>query len=281
MLRIGAHVSIEGGLHKAIERARGIGAECVQLFASSPRSWRPARHDPEEVRRFRGEADSAQLEPIYLHTIYLLNLASGSPLLWRRSIESLTDCLVWGHRLGAAGVVTHLGSSTGSTREEALERLCLSLHEALEAGPGSEPILLEISAGMGNAMGSSFAELGAILKMMSFDGRLQMCLDTAHAFAAGYDLTNRSGLDQMVADIEEHLGLDRLKLVHANDSKTPLGSGVDRHENIGRGMIGEKGFTNLLRHPALRSLPFVLEVPGLDGRGPDAANISALRRLCQ
>ena len=280
-MRIGAHVSIQGGLHNAVVRAQAIGAECLQIFISSPRSWQPPRHDAEVVRRFRAELAAAALQPLFLHTIYLLNLASNSPPLWRRSVDSLVTCLSWADALGAAGVVTHLGSSASAQREDAVSRVCQSLCEALQAAPNDIPVLLETSAGMGGAIGNTFAELGTIVRSLAGHERLQVCLDTAHAFAAGYDVTDQVRLEELLAELDDHVGLHRLKLVHANDSKAALGSGVDRHENIGHGLIGEAGFATLLHHPVFQGLPLILEVPGDDRQGPDAANILALRRLAQ
>lgn len=276
-MRLGAHVSIAGGLAQAIDRGVALGAECLQIFVSSPRSWHPAGHDAGAVARFRQRQAEAAIAPVFIHTIYLLNLASPEPALYARSMESLTLALSWAERLGAQGVITHLGSGIGRGDDEAEAAVAHALRVALRDAPGSAQLLLETAAG--RTLGHSFAQLGRVMRRLDNHPRLAICLDTAHVFAAGYDFTSARGCKAMLAEFEQAVGLDRLAAIHANDSKHPLASGRDQHENIGHGCIGERAFARLLRQPALRRLPFILEVPGLQGTGPDRDNLAVLRRL--
>lgn len=273
-MRIGAHVSIEGGLDKAINRAQNIGADCIQIFGSSPRSWRPSSHSPRSIELFVKARASAGIDPVFLHTIYLTNLASPDERLWAKSVESLVATLRLGQSIGVAGVVTHLGSGTDGERA-----VCLALRSALIEVASGVAILLETSAGAGSSIGGNFESLGRIIAGLDYSPRVQVCLDTAHVFAAGYDVSSAEGLERTLSLFAERVGLDRLTLVHINDSRTAIGSRVDRHEKIGRGRIGLEAFVRILHHPALRGLPFIAEVPGLAGGGPGTEDVFLLKRL--
>ena len=274
MVRIGAHVSIEGGLDKAINRAQNIGADCIQIFGSSPRSWRPPSHSPGSIELFKVTRASIGIDPVFLHTIYLANLASSDHGLRAKSVESLAAYLRLGQLIGVAGVVTHLGSGTDGERA-----VCLALRRALIEVASDVAILLETSAGAGSSIGSNFESLGRIIAGLDFSPRVQVCLDTAHVFAAGYDVSSAEGLERTLSLFAERVGLDRLTLVHINDSKSAIGSRVDRHENIGQGRIGLEAFVRILHHPELKCLPFITEVPGLAGEGPGRKDVSLLKRL--
>lgn len=275
---IGAQISSSGGLARVVERAHTIGAECVQVFLSAPRQWRDPRHTPEEARRFVEQARAARLGPNFAHAAYLINLAATDPLLHARSIAALRLCSQVAGRCGLAGVVVHVGSSKGQPIVEAERLVVTAIEQVLDAGGGA-PLLLENSAGSGNTLGAKFSQIGALFEALGRDSRLALCLDTAHAFASGYELRTDAGLDQALDEIHRHVGLDRLRLIHANDSRTPLGSAIDRHENVGLGQLGEAAFERLLAQPALARLPWVLEVPGFDGKGPDARSVLGLKRL--
>lgn len=253
----------------------------MQIFASSPQRWSPAKHTSVDVACFLQERLKAGVDPIFLHTIYLVNLASASDTLRKRSIGSLVSYLDWASQLDAAGVVTHLGSGGQQLPEEAERLVERSLAEVLASNGTDVPLCIETSAGAGGTIGASFSQIGRIIRGVADAGRLGLCIDTAHVYAAGYDLTTADGLERMLEDVDRHVGIERLRLVHANDSKTPLGSHVDRHENIGHGHIGERAFRRLLHHPAMRDIPFIIEVPGFDRQGPDAENIALLRQLAQ
>ncbi len=280
-MKIGAHVSIQGGLEKAIERAGKIGADCLQIFGSPPRSWRSPAHSREAVMRFRHCREGTGIGPVFIHTIYLLNLASADQQLWKRSVESLRNCLRLAQTIGAAGVVAHPGSAVGSTLEEGEARVMAALEEAVLGAESIVPVLLETSAGSGNAVGSSFESLGRIASASGIATRVGVCLATAHVFAAGYDVASADGLNCTLETFDRAIGLEWLALVHVNDSKAALGSRVDRHENIGCGRIGAEGIGRILRHPELKLIPFVTEVPGIDGAGPGERDLATLRALAQ
>jgi deoxyribonuclease IV len=275
---IGAHVSTAGGLSTSMGRAQALGAECSQIFLCTPHRWQLPKHSDEEVGRFRDLTAELAIGPNFAHAAYLLNLASSDPTLRQRSIDSLAACAEWSDRCGLEGVVVHVGSGRGQSIDEAVQQVSGALEEVLAAGSTSW-VLLENSAGSGDLLGSRFEQLGRLFESLSRHPRLGLCLDTAHTFASGYDLRVDDGIQRAVDEIEQYIGLDRLRLIHANDSKVGLGSAVDRHENIGHGLLGEAAFERMLAHPALRDRPWVLEVPGFDDKGPDEPNIRALKRL--
>ncbi len=279
IMRIGAHVSTAGGVQIAIRRAVEIGANCIQLFAGAPQRWAEARFSEEDVAAFHRLSLENDVRPAFIHSAYLLNLASSDPELRQKSIRSLLSGLVWAQKLGAAGVITHLGSSRDGDPGEALDLVCQGLAAVLREAPAGPALLVETCAGQGNTIGRRFEQIGEILRRLGSDPRLQVCLDTAHVFEAGYEITTEEGLQATLKQFDQAVGLGRLVAIHANDSKTPLGSNVDRHENIGHGLIGEDAFARILRHPTLHRLPFLLEVPGMAGQGPDRPNIEILRRL--
>ena len=275
---IGAHVSTSGGLPLAVPRAVTMGAECMQIFLASPQRWDNPRHTDQQVADFTLQVRAVGIGPNFAHARYLINLASPDPSIRRRSIDALSTCATWAERCDLVGVVVHIGSARSQPMDEAEQHILDALREVLDGGRIGQ-ILLENSAGSGNTLGARFREIGSLLDSLDRDPRLGLCLDTAHAFASGYDLRVDDGLAEALRDIERYVGLDRLRIIHANDSKARLGSAVDRHENIGLGLIGDQAFVRMLSHPALADLPWVLEVPGFDNKGPDAPNVRALKRL--
>jgi deoxyribonuclease-4 len=277
-MRVGAHVSTAGGVDKAVDRALDMGAEAVQVFTSAPQSWRRREFSAEEIAAFRARAQEVGLGPNYIHGPYLINLATPDPALLAKSVEALVLDLELCSRLGMEGVIFHLGSHKGAGLEERLGQIVDSILQVLARTPADTWLVLENSAGMGGAVGSHFPELGRIVRAAAHP-RVKVCLDTQHMFAAGYDLCSRQGLEAAMEEFDREVGLERLVAVHANDSKCPLAGGIDRHENIGLGYIGREGFLNVLAHPAFRDLPFLLEVPGMDGGGPDRPNVEALKEL--
>ena len=277
-MRIGAHVSTSGGVQTAIGRALDIGANCIQIFAGPPQRWAAAAFKDEDVAAFRRLSEERDVLPLFIHSAYLINPASADPVLRQKSVSALLSSLQWAEKLGAAGVITHLGSSKDGDPREAETLVSEAISSVLRDAPSSVWLLLETCAGQGNTVGRKFEQIGEILTRCA-DSRLRVCLDTAHVFEAGYDVTTSEGLEFTLAQFDQTIGLPRLAAIHVNDSKTPIGSNVDRHENIGFGLIGEDAFARILRHPALREIPFLLEVPGLDKEGPDKPNVDALRRL--
>lgn len=277
-MKIGAHVSTSGGVHNAIGRALEIGANCVQIFAGAPQRWAEARFPDADVDAFRQLSLEKNVSPAYIHSSYLLNFASEDADLRAKSLRSLLAALNWAAKLGAAGVITHLGSSRLGDLDEAEDRVGDGLEQLLRDAPSQPHLLLESCAGQGNTIGRRFEQLARLVQRLD-DNRVQVCLDTAHVFVAGYDITTADGLESTLEQFSSTIGLERLETIHANDSKSPLGSNVDRHENIGKGFIGEEAFARMLHHPVLRPLPFILEVPGFEKTGPDKPNVDALRRL--
>ncbi len=280
--RIGAHVSVAGGLLRSVEKARSIGAEVLQVFPSNPRQWRRPGYGADELQAYR-ESLARGGFPLFVHTIYLINLASPEPALRERSAGALADAWIFGARTGARGVVTHVGSHRGDGFAAAVGRVAETVGEAearMREGVGGRPpvpaLLLEASAGAAGSVGASPEELGRLLEVLP--SGCGVCLDTAHLFAAGYPVQESEGLDAFLEELERRVGLERLGLVHLNDSATDLGSRRDRHENLGEGKIGSRGLASWLRHPALRVVPVVLETPGFDQQGPDRKNLQRAKR---
>lgn len=280
-MRVGAHVSISGSLDSAIDRAVEVGADCIQIFGSSPQSWQSFIFPLEQVDQFQRKREEAGIDPVYLHSIYLINLASSNPYILGKSIGSLVQYLKFGRVLGAEGVIFHVGSHRGRGFDEVAGQVVEAITQILSRAGDSaeqEKLIIENSAGAGGIIGASFKEIGFLVKAVN-SPRVAVCFDTAHAFESGYDVRTKKGLDGALKEFDREIGLERLVVVHANDSKTPLGSHKDRHENIGEGEIGLEGFRRIVNHPDLADLPFIIETPGFgDGRG-DRENIEVLRSL--
>jgi len=278
-MRIGGHVSAAGGLDKAIDRGVDIGAETIQIFGAPPQGWRRATLAPEQAALFRQKARDKGVLPVFIHGVYLINLATAIPENLSKSVASLTAEMVLQGQIGAEGVIFHLGSHKGAGLDNVFAQVVDSVRRVLEGSPASTNLLIENSAGMGNTIGSRFADIGRIMREVGSE-RVRVCLDTQHAYASGYyNVAERDGLEKTLEDFEKHIGLKRLRAVHANDSKCPFGGGLDRHENIGEGHIGLKGFQVIMGHPAFKDVPFLLEVPGFEGQGPDRRNVDILKEL--
>ena len=282
-MRIGAHVSTSGGLPAGIERAQNLGAEAIQIFGASPQSWRRRTYTPEEGQAFRAVAQAADVWPVFIHGVYLVNLGTSNPENLSKSVEALIADMRLSSLIGCKGVIFHIGSHRGAGFAATFGQIVASMARVLDETPDDTWLILENSAGMGDAIGSKFSELAAIMKEVG-SPRLKVCLDTQHAFAAGYQVATPDGLATTMDEFEREVGLANLVAVHANDSKCPLGGGVDRHENIGEGHIGREGFRVILAHPAFRDLPFLLEVPGFPKgdkkpEGPDKENVDRLKAI--
>jgi deoxyribonuclease-4 len=287
-LRIGIHASIAGSYLNALEAARKLGCNALQIFSSSPRMWRggPARIPEVDASAFRARRAELGLGPLVIHANYLINLAAAQPMLRTRSIQAFHDELVRGVALGADFLVVHPGSRGEATPEQAVSTVIESVKQASKrASLGNLRILIENTAGMGVAVGSRLEEIAEILAGLK-DVPAAACLDTAHLFAAGYDIKSETGLTSTIDVIDATISLDRVPIFHANDSKIPLGGRVDRHENIGEGKIGTEAFRRILTHPRLgASSPegltgraFVLETP-IDQPGDDRRNVAKLWEL--
>jgi deoxyribonuclease IV len=282
-VRIGIHTSIAGSLDKAVLRAAELGANTFQIFSASPRAWRHAALDPEAVQRLKAARERLDLTPLVVHDNYLINLAASDPALRAKSIAGFRAEIERSLAIGAEYLVLHPGSYRGQSLEESLRTLADSLAEAASRLKSDRLVLLfENTAGSGCAIGSRFEELAELRRAASarVGFELGFCLDTAHCLAAGYDLAGASGLDKTLAEAGRILGLQHVRVIHANDSKAPLGSRVDRHEHIGQGYIGMQGFRRIVNDPRLRSMAFILETP-IDREGDDRRNLLKLKNLCR
>lgn len=274
---VGMHFSIAGKYYKAVERAEELGCNALQIFGQNPRGWRGKVLQEGEADKFRSLVGKYGIEAVVVHTPYLINLASANPELRHLSRRGIRGSLERADLLGAQYVVTHIGSARGRERSDAIGSVSHGLDEVFRQDYRAQ-LLLENTAGSGHIVGSSFEELAEIISGSNFADRLFLCLDTAHAYAAGYDVATKRGLDETLDDIKRHLGLERLKVIHANDTRSKLGSRVDRHYHIGRGNIGRRGFRNIVNHPKLSRLPFILETP-IDKECDDVCNLKAFRSL--
>jgi deoxyribonuclease-4 len=275
---IGAHVSAAGGLDKSLERMQQLGAEAAQIFVQSPRTWRPTNHKPDTIERFKAEKKRLSA-PVVVHALYLVNLASENEELYRKSIETMCITVDVASKIESEGVVFHIGSHGGSGFEQALDRVCAAMAEILEHTSDKTWLLMENSAGGRGTVGRSIEELGELYRRLDGHPRLGVCLDSCHLFVSGRDVTDRSKLDRLLAELDREVGLERLRALHVNDAKAPLGSNRDRHANIGEGIMGGR-LSVFVTHPAFEKLPGLLETPGPDGHGPDAAEVTKLRALC-
>ncbi|MBI4876872.1 MAG: deoxyribonuclease IV [Acidobacteria bacterium] len=282
-MRIGIHTSIAGSLENAALKAVELGANTFQIFSASPRMWRAAALKPDQVRRFKALRKEHGLAPLAVHDNYLINLAAADPATRARSIAAFRGELERALALGAEFLVAHPGSYKGQSLEWGIEAVAAGLNQAARGLQSRRlAILLENTAGSGAQIGSRFEELAHVraLARRGMDFRLGYCIDTAHSLAAGYDVSTAEGLDQTVRELDRVLGLERVPILHANDSKAPLGSRVDRHQNIGAGYIGLEGFRRILNHPKLRSKAFLLETP-IDHPDDDRRNMDTLKSLCR
>jgi deoxyribonuclease-4 len=271
---LGGHCS--GGIKKALDRAHELGMDAVQLFVQSPRAWRFPDHDPADLEAFRRRREELGIGAVAVHALYLINLASPKDDFYEKSVTTLRSTVDAACAIEADAVVFHVGSHLGSGFEAGLERVVPALAQALERCSDTTWLCMENTAGAGGTIGRSLDELAALFDALDGHERLGICLDSCHLYASGYDVTDPGELDRVVEEVDERIGLDRLRCLHVNDSKAPLGSNRDRHDNIGDGLMGAK-LGVFLAHPKLQGLPALLEVPGTDGHGPDAEQMQKLR----
>src|SRR5262245_33877938 len=257
-MRIGAHVSTAGGIHTAVDRAEAIGAEAIQIFTQSPRMWRPTSHDPANIERFRERVAEAGIDGVVCHALYLCNLAAPDETVYERSVATMRTTMEVARAIDADGVVFHVGSHLGAGFDAGLERAVPALRQVLELSTERTWLLMENSAGTGGTIGRSIEELAALFDALERHPQLGLCLDSCHLYASGYDVCDPRALDAVLDEVDATIGLDRLRALHVNDSKAPLGSNRDRHENVGDGLMGAK-LGVFLRHPKLQHLPALLE----------------------
>jgi deoxyribonuclease-4 len=277
MVRLGVHISIAGGVDKAVDRAKAKECDLFQIFSCNPRGWRSKRLSEDEAERFIVKFKESGLNLAVDHMPYLPNLASPKEDVFAKSVETLATELMRCQMLGIPYLVTHLGSHLGAGWEQGLRRIASALETAFSSAENDVVLLLENTAGTKNSMGGSFQDIAAIIDSLGAR-RLGVCLDTCHLFAAGYELRTAGGLETTLDQFEGSIGLQMLKLLHLNDCRGAFGSHLDRHEHIGLGQIGEQGFRNILCHPALKGLPMILETP-VDLRRDDSGNLRMARQL--
>jgi deoxyribonuclease-4 len=277
-MRFGFHISIAGGFTKVVERAKARDCQTIQFFSRNPRGWKYSPLDKKEVEEFRSSIKSTDLSPIFLHMPYLPNIASLNSKFYNRSVDSIAEDLKRADQLGVQYLIIHIGHRLESSEDEAIEAVSRGINQAFEKVRNSIILLMENTAGQGTEIGYKFEQIKKIIDQVEQNQRMGVCLDTAHSFEAGYDLSKKEGIERTLESFDQMIGLKRLHLLHLNDSKTPLGSRKDRHWHIGEGYIGLEGFRYLIHHPLLQHLPGIMETPRTDTE-EDLKNMKVIRSL--
>ncbi len=280
VMPFGAHMSISGGVSKSFARGQQIGCDAMQIFCKNDRQWSAKPLLPEEITAFHAEQARTGIGPVIVHDSYLINLAAPGDELWEKSIAAFSDELERCALLGAPYLVTHPGAHTGSGEEAGLLREAVALNRIFSEGVGgSVTVLLETTAGQGSSLGNRFEHLARLFELVPHHHRLGICVDTCHIFAAGYDIRTSDGYEAAFAELDQLVGLERIKCFHLNDSQKGLGSRVDRHAHIGQGMIGLEAFRLLVNDHRFRGLPMIIETPKGEAMLEDIENLSLLRSL--
>lgn len=277
-MRIGLHVSIAGRIYESLERAHALGCSTMQIFSRNPRGWQAVKLDARDVSEFRRLKAKFDITPVVIHIPYIINLASPDPGLYARSIDAYVEDIKRADELGAEYFVTHLGSHVGTGEEAGIKRFSRALNEIIKKASPKTMILLETTAGSGDQLGYNFEQIEKIIEGVKDKEKIGVCLDTAHVFAAGYNLKSPSGLDKMLKSFDRTIGLDKLKVVHFNDSLSPLDSRVDRHQHIGKGKIGLEALRRVIRNPKLKNAAFIMETPK-ESEKDDVRNMAAAKRM--
>jgi len=278
-VRVGVHTSIAGDLENAVRRAAEIGCDTFQMFSANPRGWSAADPSPDDCRRFRAAREASGLAPLVIHDNYLINLASFEPVIRNKSVAAFRREIRRAVELGADYLVAHPGSAKGSSAGKAVKTCAESIKRAAAALKLNDlVILIENTAGQGSAIGRSFEEIAEIIQAAGRELPVGACIDTAHCFAAGYAIHTTEGLRETVKELDKTVGLKNVRVIHANDSKAAFGSHVDRHQHIGKGLIGAEAFGRIVRHPKLRNIPFICETP-VDEPDDDQRNLEMMRKL--
>ncbi|MCX5707132.1 MAG: deoxyribonuclease IV [Candidatus Omnitrophica bacterium] len=276
---LGVHISGVSKLSESLKLAHELGCNTMQIFARNPQRWRADFLHPDELEEFRLEQAKFKIDPISIHISYLINLASPDSRLYRASIEAYIEDILEAHVLGADYIVTHMGSHKDTSEEAGIRRLVEALNSIIDKTSGTKVgILLENTSGSGSWLGYKFGHHKKILAGIKDKSRVGLCLDTAHAYLAGYDISTKIGLDKMLDEMDKAAGLNRLKLIHLNDARGELGSHHDRHDHIGKGSIGLEGMKRIINHPKLKDKPFILETPK-DSPNSDKINLGIVRKL--
>lgn len=276
--RIGVHVSIAGNIWEALERAKAFGCNTMQIFSRNPRSWQASELVSSDVENFKRLKKEYDIAPVVVHIPYIINLASPDDGLYKKSIVAFVEDMIRANILGAEYFVTHLGSHVGSGEKNGIERFSKALNDIIKRTGFNTMVLLENTAGSGSLIGYKFEHLKQIIGYLDDPGKVGVCLDTAHTFEAGYDIKTKTGLNETLKKFDKLLGLERIKVVHFNDSLSPGGSNVDRHYHLGKGTIGLEAMTRIINHPKLKKAAFIMETPKQSDKD-DIMNIRTAKRL--
>lgn len=277
---LGVHVSGAGKIYQALDVAHSLGCDTMQIFSRSPQTWRNGSQiSPDDIKEFKFRRKKLKINPVFIHISYLINLASPDIRLWRGSIQAYIEDIREAGKLGVDYIVTHMGSHKDTSEDAGIKRLIEALNIIIEKTKGSKVgILLENTSGSGSWLGYRFYHQHKILKGINEKTRVGLCLDTAHAYLAGYDLAVKEGLDKMIDEIESMVGVKLIKLIHLNDAAGELGCHHDRHDHIGKGNIGLAGMKRIINHPKLKNIPMILETPK-SAADSDKKNLDLVRRL--
>lgn len=276
-MKLGSHISSAAPFSETITRAKNSGCECMQIFVNPPQRWNPIAIPNLEITKFVKLNESANINPIVIHGIYLINLASHNTFFYEASIRSLIDDMTKAKLIGALGVNFHLGSTKGKKISEVMPQVVSGIQKILDSSPKGPFLIFENSAGAGDVIGDKFEELAEIIHAVKSD-RIKVTLDTAHMFESGYDISTEEGLERTIEEFDKTVGLDRLVCLHLNDSQTALASNRDRHADIGGGEIGKEAFERIVNHPKLKNLPGIIETPNLKGRS-EVDNLKILKEM--
>ncbi len=278
---LGVHVSVKGKIYNVFQQADILGCNTIQIFSRSPQRWRQKVLNPRDIETFNRLKEKFRIKPIFIHIPYLINLASPEQKLYESSIQAYIEDIDEAGLLGAEYIVTHMGSHKKTTEESGLSRLIKAVNIILEKTKHSKVnILLENTAGSGSWLGYKFSHHRDVIAAVKYKERVGLCLDTAHAYLAGYDIASKNGLEDMLDEIDTLINCRLIRLIHFNDSKDKIGSHRDRHEHIGRGYIGLEGLKRILNHPRLKDKAFILETPK-DSDDADKINLNLVRSLRQ
>ncbi len=278
---LGVHVSTEGKIYEAVERAHQLGCNTMQIFSRNPQRWRDNFLEPKDIEEFKKRQDEFKIKPLFIHISYLINLASPNPRLYEASIEAYIEDILEAGLLKADYIVTHMGSHKETSEQAGIKRLIDALNIIIEKTKNSPVgIMLENTSGSGSWLGYKFSHQREIIEGLKRKERIGLCFDTAHAYLAGYDIATKDGLGNTLDEIDKLVGINFIKLIHLNDAKGELGSRHDRHEHIGKGNIGLEGIKRIINHPKLRNLPFILETPKKT-KEDDMMNLNTVRKLRQ
>lgn len=279
-MRIGLHVSIAGKIYEALERAKALGCNTIQIFSRNPRGWQVQGFDKSDLSKFRELKAKYDIAPIAVHIPYIINLATPDDGLYERSIAAYIEDVKRADELGAEYFVTHLGSHKGAGEDNGINRFSEALSRILEKAKPKAMVLLENTAGAGDSIGYKFEHIQRIIDLIGNSKKVGVCLDTAHALEAGYDLKTKIGFRETFSRFDKLVGLDRIKVVHFNDSLSLLGSHVDRHQHLGKGEIGLEALGRVINHPGLKDAAFIMETPKESDKD-DKRNIAIARKMCK